>query len=96
MRVDGPLPIPENARPDKVTGSGSSTQPSRSAPVNSGQDSTQLSVDAQTVQQLKTALTGTPEVRQERVNALRQTVAKGQYKISDQQLSDAIASELGG
>ncbi len=96
MRVDGALPVPENMQPDKVGRSGSSTQQSRPAPVNSGQDQAQLSVDNDTIQQLKANLSQVPEVRQERVDALRQAVSNGSYQVSDQQLSDAIGSDLLG
>lgn len=94
MRVDGPLSIPENLQPDKVAHSGSPTQPSRSAAVSSGQDQAQLSIDDDTLQRLKTNLSQVPEIRQERVAALSQAVSNGSYHISDQQLSDAMASDL--
>ena len=94
MRVDAPLSFPENLQPDKVASSGSPTQQNRPTPAASGQDQAQLSVDNQTIQQLKAHLSQVPEVRQERVNALRQAVSNGTYKVSDQQLSDAIGSDL--
>ena len=94
MRIDAPLPLPENLQPHKVARSGSSTQQSRPAPVDSGQDQAQLSVDSDTVQQLKANLSQVPEVRQERVNALRQAMSSGSYQVSDQQLSDAMGSDL--
>jgi negative regulator of flagellin synthesis FlgM len=96
MRIDGSFPLPESLQSDKVARSGSQTQQSSSAPVNSGQDQTQLSVGGQTIQQLKSSLSQVPEVRQERVDALRQVVSSGSYQVSDQQLSDAIGSELLG
>ncbi|MGO8793111.1 MAG: flagellar biosynthesis anti-sigma factor FlgM [Terriglobia bacterium] len=96
MRVDGPLSIPENLQPDKVAHSGSPTQQSRPASVTSGQDQAQLSVDNDTLQRLKANLSQVPEVRQERVAALSQAVSNGSYQISDQQLSDAIGSDLLG
>jgi len=94
MRVDAPLSFPENLQPDKVARSGSPTQQNRSAPVGSDQDQTQLSVDNQTIQHLQSALSQVPEIRQERVNALRQAVNSGQYQVSDQQLSNAMSSDL--
>jgi len=96
MRVDGPLSVPENSQPQNVTRSGSPTRQSPPAPVNSGQDQAQLSVDNNTIQQLKANLSQVPEVRQERVDALRQAVSNGSYRVSDQQLSDAIGSDLLG
>ena len=96
MRVDAPLTFPENLQPQKVSRSGSPNQPDRSASISSGQDQAQLSVDNDTIQSLKSSLAEMPEVRQERVQALRQAVASGSYQVSDQQLSDAIRSDLLG
>ena len=48
------------------------------------------------MQQLKANLAQVPEVRQERVAALSQAVSSGAYQVSDQQLSDAIGSDLLG
>jgi flagellar biosynthesis anti-sigma factor FlgM len=96
MRVDGPLPFTENLQPEKVGRSGSSNQQSRPAPVDSDQDQAQLSVDNGTIQHLKSSLSQVPEIRQDRVDALRQAVSNGSYQISDQQLSDAIGSDLLG
>jgi flagellar biosynthesis anti-sigma factor FlgM len=94
MRVDAPLPLPESLQPQKVERSGSSTNQSRRASVESNQDKAQLSVDSARVEHLKAALSSVPEVRQERVDALRQALSKGTYQVRDQQLADAIHSEL--
>jgi flagellar biosynthesis anti-sigma factor FlgM len=94
MRVDAPLSFPENLQPQKVGNSGSPTQQNHPAPVDSGQDQAQLSLDNQTIQQLRSTLSQVPEVRQGRVDALRQAVSNGTYRVSDQQLSDAIGSDL--
>ena len=96
MRVDAPLSFPENLQPQKVASSGSPTQQNRPAPVNTDQDQAELSVDNDTMHQLKANLYQVPEVRQERVNALRQAVSSGSYQVSDQQLSDAMGSDLLG
>jgi flagellar biosynthesis anti-sigma factor FlgM len=94
MRIDAPLPLPENVQTQKVSHTGSSAQQSPAAAVTSGQDRAQLSVDSGTVQQLKSSLSQLPEVRQDRVDTLRQAVSSGSYQVSDQQLSDAIGSDL--
>jgi negative regulator of flagellin synthesis FlgM len=96
MRIDAPLPLPENMQTPNVTRSGPSAPQSPAAQVTSGQDKAQLSVDSATVQQLKSTLSQLPEVRQERVNALRQAVNDGSYQVSNQQLADAIGSDLLG
>ena len=94
MRIDAALPLPENQPASKVANSGSSVPQNRSAPVSSGQDQAQLSLDNSAIQNLKAQLAKLPEVRQDRVDALRQAVSSGNYRVSDQQLSDAIGSDL--
>lgn len=96
MRVDAGLSFPENLQPDNATRPGSSTPQNRSAPVSSGQDNAQLSVGNQTIQNAQSALSQVPEIRQERVNALRQAISSGQYQVSDQQLSTAMSADLAG
>jgi negative regulator of flagellin synthesis FlgM len=94
MRIDAAVPLPESLQTQKVTRSGSSSQQSSAAAISSNQDRTQLSGDSTTVQQLKASLAQVPEVRQQRVAALRQAVGNGSYQVSDEQLSDAIGSNL--
>ena len=94
MRIDAALPLPENIQTQNVTRSGSSAAQSSTALAASTQDQAQLSVESGTVQQMKTTLSHLPEIRQERVNALRQAVNSGSYQVSNQQLADAIGSDL--
>ncbi len=94
MRIDGALPLPENLQTSKTANSGSPAQHNGSASVESGQDQAQLSGNGGTVQQLTTMLSQVPEVRQDRVDALRQAIGNGSYQVSDQQLGDAIGSAL--
>ena len=95
MRIDGALPLPENLQTQKVANSGSAPQGSP-ASIGSSQDQAQLSLDNNTIQQLKANLSQVPEVRQDRVDALSRAVSNGTYQVSDQQLSDAIGSDLLG
>jgi flagellar biosynthesis anti-sigma factor FlgM len=94
MRIDGALPLPENLQTQGVTRSGPSAQQNPPAIVNSDQDQARLSTDGGTVQQMKTMLSQLPEIRQDRVDALRQAVSSGSYQVTDQQLGDAIGSDL--
>jgi flagellar biosynthesis anti-sigma factor FlgM len=94
MRIDGAVPLPENLQTPKTASAGSPAPQNSTASVGSGQDEAQLSHDSGTVQQLKTMLSQVPEVRQDRVDALRQAIGNGTYQVSDQQLSDAIGSAL--
>ena len=94
MRVDAPLINPENLDPQKIEQSGPSTTRTRPGAVNSGHDQAQLTVDKGRVEQLKAHLSTLPEVRHERVAKLSQAIRNGAYQVNDQQLADAIHSEL--
>lgn len=96
MRIDAPLPTPDNVQTQNVSRNGTPSPQSSASAVPTGQDQAQLSVDSGTVQQLKARVSQLPEIRQERVNALRQAVSSGSYQISNQQLGDAIGSDLLG
>ena len=93
MRIDAALPLPENQPTSTVANSGSSVQHNRPASASSGLDQAKLSVDNGTIQTLKARLSQLPEVRQDRVDALRQAISKGSYRVSDQQLADAIGTD---
>ena len=94
MRVDGPIYLPENLQPQKVDRSRSGSNQNQASGVSSNQDRAQLSVDRGRIDQLKVNLASVPEVRQDRVEALRQAMGSGNYQVSDQQLAEAIHSEL--
>ncbi len=94
MRVDGPLPLPENQQAQKVGRSGSSTGKDQLESVKSNQDKAHLSVDTARIEQLKTELARLPEIRQDRVEALRKAIGDGSYQVADQQLADAMQAEL--
>jgi flagellar biosynthesis anti-sigma factor FlgM len=96
MRIDAALPLPENQPTTKVASSGSSVPQNNSAPVGSGQDQAQLSADRNTLQNLKAKVAQVPEIRQDRVNTLRAAISSGSYQVSDQQLANAMGSDLAG
>lgn len=90
MKIDGAIPISENIQTQNIARRGGTTPQSTPAPNVDGQDQAQLSAQAGNVAQLKGALSQVPDIRQERVQALRQAVSSGSYRISNQQLADAI------
>jgi negative regulator of flagellin synthesis FlgM len=94
MRVDGPIPLPENVQPQKVERARAGSNQNSTAAVPSSQDQAQLSVSSEKIGQLKATLASVPEIRQERVAPLRQAINDGSYQVSDQQLADAIHSDL--
>ena len=65
------------------------------SPATSGVagDQVKLSADHQIVERLKAELNQLPEVRQDRVVQLRQALQSGSYKVTDEQIADAILSD---
>ena len=59
------------------------------------EDVAHLSSGSDAVQRLKTQLAALPDVRQQRVDALRQAISDGSYKISPQGIATAMLAELG-
>jgi len=51
---------------------------------------TALSQDKVTLSALATQALGQPEVRQDRVDSLRQSINRGQYKLDPNEIADAI------
>ena len=94
MRINAQLSLPENNQPQKVGRPGSSNQQVQSAPAKLGEDQARLSADSARIDQLKANLSSAPEIRQGRVDALRQAIGQGTYQVSDQQLTVAMHAEL--
>ena len=57
-------------------------------------DHTHFSFDQTRVRALESQVLAQPEVRQQRVDLLRQSLGKGEYSVSDNQLADAIIADL--
>jgi flagellar biosynthesis anti-sigma factor FlgM len=100
MRID-PNQIPGNLQPDNVDQTknrgAQATDPNATpgSPLFGIEDSFQSSGTLNQVQQLKAQLAQTPDVRSERVAALRQQVQQGTYKPTNEQIANAMVSELG-
>ena len=69
-------------------------KPKKAAGKQSGtpniEDKATLSSDALSVSSLEAQVLATPEVRQDKVEALRQQVQNGQYKVDPDQIAKAI------
>ncbi len=97
MRIDlhhESQPLPESNR---------SNTPGAAVPVSSsashglggsGEDQAELSVALVQVQALVAQASQLPEVRQERVQALRQAVASGSYQSSPEQVAGAVFAHM--
>ena len=94
MKINSGVTLAGNIQNQKVKNSESLGRQSNAAGVNSNMDRAQLSAGSGRVQQLMASVVQEPEVRHERVNALRTAISSGRYHVSDEQLSDAIGSAL--
>jgi len=94
MKIDASLNYPQPVGPQRVGTTGSSPSQNEGVSGDLTTDEAQFSVDSGKVQQLKSSLSGVPEVRQDRVAALQQSIASGTYKVSGQQIAEAMSSDL--
>ena len=94
MKIDTPIGFPEHVGPQRVGTTASSPSQNQGERVGFSPDEVKFSVDGEKVQQLKTDLAGVPDMRQERIAPLRQAIQNGSYKVSDQQIAQAMSSEL--
>ena len=96
MKIDAPLAFPEQVGPQRVGTTGPSQSQNDGGRVGLSPDQAQFSVDGETVQQLKTDVAGLPDLRQDRVAALKQAIDGGSYNVSSQQIAQAMSSDLLG
>ncbi len=94
MKIDASLGFPEQGGPQKVGTTGSSPSQNQGERIGFSPDEVKFSVDGEKVQQLKADLAGLPDLRQQRIVALRQAITDGSYKVSDQQIAQAMSSDL--
>jgi negative regulator of flagellin synthesis FlgM len=94
MRIDanhGALPLSESG--NTATQNNQAASASASSGLT-GQDQAQLSGAHTQVQALAAQVAQLPEVRQERVHALRLAVQGGNYRPSPESLAEAIVSHM--
>ena len=93
MRIDlNPSAMPELDRSSSAT-SGPKTQDMTNRPAASAEDVTQLSTGSAAVQTLRAQLDQVPEVRQQKVDSLRQAIAQGSYQLYPQQIATAMLAD---
>ena len=95
MRIDSnqtaPL-LPESGRSSSAGSSGTENRAAISSSL--GEDSAQLSGAHVQVQALVAQALQFPEVRQEKVDALRQSVLSGSYRPTSKQVAEAVFAHL--
>jgi negative regulator of flagellin synthesis FlgM len=94
MKIEAPLAFPEQVGPQRAGTTGTPPSQNQAQSVGLSPDEAQFSVDGEKVQQLKTDLSGLPDLRQDKVAALKQAIREGSYNVSDQQIAQAMSPEL--
>lgn len=93
MRIDpnpGPQIAEANSNPSESSASASQTAANQMA----GEDHTELSTSGAQVQELVAQASRLPEIRQERVQSLRQAIQSGQYQSSPEQVAGAMFEHM--
>jgi flagellar biosynthesis anti-sigma factor FlgM len=86
--------MPELDRSQGAT-SGSKTHDLTSRASDSAEDVAHLSTGSDAVQTLKAQLDRVPEIRQQKVDSLKQALVEGSYQIYPQQIAAAMFAEAG-
>jgi len=94
MRIDlqyGPQQAPESGRSNAQTSSAAAGSLGR---LESGEDQAQLSGAHVQVEALATQASQLPEIREERVQTLREAVHSGQYQADPQKVAGALLAHM--
>jgi flagellar biosynthesis anti-sigma factor FlgM len=86
-------PSPEAPDVGQGTPAGARANTANAAGQALGEDSAQLSSDQARVQSFAAQVNNLPEIRQEKVDALRRVIREGSYEVSPEQTADAMLSE---
>jgi flagellar biosynthesis anti-sigma factor FlgM len=95
MRIDGNQPaqsLPESGRSGNPSPASGEARNSASSPL--GEDQAQFSGAQGQVQALAEQTLQLPEIRQQKVDALRQAVLGGSYQISPKQVAEAMFAHM--
>jgi len=94
MKIDPSLLHPVNRSPERLAEAPSPAQTDRAESSRRAADRAQVTLDREKLERLKVELARLPEVRQERVDALRRTLAQGHYRIDENRVAEAVWAEL--
>jgi flagellar biosynthesis anti-sigma factor FlgM len=90
MRIDSGIPLQSKLEIER-------TQKKPAGGSQSGQASgvtSELSPDVVRLSSLEVQAESAPDVRQEKVNALRDAISSGTYQVSNESLADAILRDV--
>lgn len=94
MRVDLKTYGTESTDNSKTDRARATPAPSEQGNETAAHDQTRFTFDQTRVRALESQVLAQPEVRQQRVDLLRQSVGKGEYAVSDNQIANAIIADL--
>ena len=94
MRVDLTTYGTESTGNSKTGHTHATPAPSEHGNETVAHDQTSFSFNQTRVRALATQVLAQPEVRQQRVDLLRQSLGKGEYSVNDSQIADAIIADL--
>jgi len=94
VKIGDPISFPDSRHPDRVTPSRPSRTTVPADRVSPVSDEARLSLDRGKIEKLTADLLRLPEIRQERVETLSQAIRQGRYQVADEQIAEALASEL--
>ena len=94
MKIEGINPAAVQSPVDSVTARVSTS--GQASTQGTAQDWTSFHSDSNAVRSLASQALSSPEVRQGTVDALRQSVSSGQYKVDAGKIADAISNSSGG
>lgn len=93
MKIEGSNPVPYNQTP-AANGTGSSKKREfQTFEYQVAADEPEFSSLSETTT-LVSQLKQMPDMRQKRVEALREAIQSGRYRVSDRQIADALFSKL--
>lgn len=92
-KIDGLPPRPQNARthtnPASTRRSANGWGRAQQNDTSVG-DTVNLTDSAQTMQHMERTLANTPAIDHNRVDAIRQAIANGQYRVNSQRVADGL------
>ncbi len=82
-----------NSQPLEKTTKSSSSAVSTTTANPASEDRTTFHSDAKTVQSFVSQALATPDVRQEKIDALKQSISDGSYKFDANKVADAMIAD---
>lgn len=92
MRINGQTPLSNGVEAGRTEKKSTSAE----QPAANPQDRTSFSSDGVSVSSLEARVMQTPEIRQDRVAALKDAINKGQYALDPDKIADAMLNQYAG